>query len=59
MERVDGLLTGDRLASAALLGGPAATHVYRLVLDQLAELSPVVQARPPTAALVELKGALG
>nr|WP_168518557.1 hypothetical protein [Streptomyces sp. S1D4-11]QIZ02348.1 hypothetical protein HEP87_55705 [Streptomyces sp. S1D4-11] len=32
--------------------------VYRQVLEQLAELSPVVQALPPTAALVELKGAL-
>ncbi|MGW3099656.1 DNA polymerase Y family protein [Streptomyces sp. NPDC001102] len=31
---------------------------YRQVLEQLAELSPVVQALPPTAALVELKGAL-
>lgn len=33
-------------------------RLYRLVLEQLAELSPVVQALPPTAALVELKGAL-
>ncbi|KPI14626.1 DNA-directed DNA polymerase [Actinobacteria bacterium OK006] len=32
--------------------------VYRQVLEQLAELSPVVQALPPTAALVELRGAL-
>ncbi|MET7738489.1 hypothetical protein ABZT02_45640 [Streptomyces sp. NPDC005402] len=32
--------------------------VYRQVLEQLSELSPVVQALPPTAALVELKGAL-
>ncbi|MEU2741110.1 hypothetical protein ABZ656_38720 [Streptomyces sp. NPDC007095] len=32
--------------------------VYRQVLEQLAELSPVVQALPPTAALVELKGSL-
>ncbi|MFF7359143.1 hypothetical protein ACFZA1_42155 [Streptomyces filipinensis] len=31
---------------------------YRLVLEQMAELSPIVQALPPTAALVELKGAL-
>ncbi|MGW1363056.1 DNA polymerase Y family protein [Streptomyces chartreusis] len=31
---------------------------YRRVLELLAELSPVVQALPPTAALVELKGAL-
>ncbi|MGW3029172.1 DNA polymerase Y family protein [Streptomyces sp. NPDC001221] len=31
---------------------------YRQVLEQLAELSPVVQALPPTSALVELKGAL-
>jgi DNA polymerase-4 len=38
----------DRLPDAA----------YRQVLEQLAELSPVVQALPPTAALVELKGAL-
>ncbi|MET7439166.1 DNA polymerase Y family protein [Streptomyces sp. NPDC004082] len=33
-------------------------EVYRQVLEQLSELSPVVQALPPTAALVELKGAL-
>ncbi|MEU1601510.1 hypothetical protein ABZ468_54970 [Streptomyces sp. NPDC005708] len=33
-------------------------EVYRQVLGQLAELSPVVQALPPSAALVELKGAL-
>ncbi|MET7456851.1 hypothetical protein ABZT03_34185 [Streptomyces sp. NPDC005574] len=33
-------------------------EAYRQVLDQLADLSPVVQALPPTAALVELKGAL-
>lgn len=33
-------------------------ETYRQVLEQLAELSPVVQAMPPTAALVELKGAL-
>ncbi len=32
--------------------------VYRQVLEQLAELSPIVQALPPSAALVELKGAL-
>lgn len=32
--------------------------MYRRVLEQLAELSPVVQAMPPSAALVELKGAL-
>jgi DNA polymerase-4 len=32
--------------------------VYRQVLEQLAELSPVVQALPPSAALVELKGSL-
>ncbi|RSN54017.1 hypothetical protein DMH12_17165 [Streptomyces sp. WAC 04229] len=32
--------------------------VYRQVLELLAGLSPVVQALPPTAALVELKGAL-
>ncbi|WP_226487618.1 DNA polymerase Y family protein [Streptomyces parvulus] len=32
--------------------------VYRQVLELLADLSPVVQALPPTAALVELKGAL-
>ncbi|MFD8306973.1 hypothetical protein ACFV29_32225 [Streptomyces sp. NPDC059690] len=31
---------------------------YRQVLEQLAELSPVVRALPPGAALVELKGAL-
>ncbi|MEU9167775.1 hypothetical protein AB0D34_08270 [Streptomyces sp. NPDC048420] len=31
---------------------------YRQVLEQMSELSPVVQALPPTAALVELKGAL-
>ncbi|MET8957193.1 hypothetical protein [Streptomyces sp. NPDC004533] len=33
-------------------------ETYRQVLEQLAELSPVVQALPPTVALVELKGAL-
>ncbi|MED7828888.1 DNA polymerase Y family protein, partial [Streptomyces chiangmaiensis] len=33
-------------------------EAYRQVLEQLAELSPVVQALPPSAALVELKGAL-
>src|SRR5437764_493583 len=33
-------------------------EAYRQVLQQLAELSPVVQALPPAAALVELKGAL-
>ncbi|MGA5142775.1 hypothetical protein [Streptomyces azureus] len=32
--------------------------MHRQVLDQLAELSPVVQSLPPSAALVELKGAL-
>ncbi|MEQ6028065.1 hypothetical protein SOM70_36540 [Streptomyces salinarius] len=32
--------------------------VYRQVLELLADLSPVVQALPPSAALVELKGAL-
>ncbi|MFD6550358.1 hypothetical protein [Streptomyces sp. NPDC058398] len=31
---------------------------YRQVLEQMAELSPVVQALPPTAVLAELKGAL-
>ncbi|MFE9687806.1 hypothetical protein [Streptomyces sp. NPDC006285] len=35
---------------------PAET--YWQVLEQCAELSPLVQALPPTAALVELKGAL-
>jgi DNA polymerase-4 len=33
-------------------------EVYRQVLEQLAELSPVVQALARTATLVELKGAL-
>ncbi|WP_435596064.1 DNA polymerase Y family protein [Streptomyces albogriseolus] len=33
-------------------------EIYRQVLEQLAELSPVVQALPPSAALVELRGAL-
>ncbi|MGX1913644.1 DNA polymerase Y family protein [Streptomyces phaeochromogenes] len=32
--------------------------VFRQVLELLTEFSPVVQALPPTAALVELKGAL-
>ncbi|MFE9098143.1 hypothetical protein [Streptomyces sp. NPDC007264] len=32
--------------------------VFRQILEQLTELSPVVQALPPSAALVELKGAL-
>ncbi|MFE9685100.1 hypothetical protein [Streptomyces sp. NPDC006285] len=31
---------------------------FRQVLEELAELSPVVQALPPSAALVELRGAL-
>jgi DNA polymerase-4 len=33
-------------------------EVYRQVLEELAGLSPVVQALPPAAALVELKGAV-
>lgn len=33
-------------------------ETYRQVLEALTELSPVVQALPPSAALVELKGAL-
>ncbi|WP_055712059.1 DNA polymerase Y family protein [Streptomyces torulosus] len=33
-------------------------EVYRQVLEQLADISPVVQALPPSAALVELRGAL-
>ncbi|MEU5193643.1 hypothetical protein AB0G86_06205 [Streptomyces scabiei] len=33
-------------------------EVYRQVLEQLVDLSPIVQALPPSAALVELKGAL-
>ncbi|UFR07644.1 hypothetical protein KBP30_41190 [Streptomyces sp. Go40/10] len=33
-------------------------EIYRRVLEVLAGLSPVVQALPPSAALVELKGAL-
>ncbi|MDX3697736.1 hypothetical protein PV726_47755 [Streptomyces europaeiscabiei] len=33
-------------------------EVYRQVLEQLANLSPIVQALPPSAALVELRGAL-
>ncbi|SED58640.1 DNA polymerase-4 [Streptomyces sp. Ag109_O5-10] len=33
-------------------------ETYRQVLEQLHELSPVVEARPPTAALVDLRGAL-
>ncbi|MFJ5530497.1 hypothetical protein [Streptomyces sp. NPDC093261] len=33
-------------------------EVYRQVLEQLADLSPVVQALPPSAALVELRGVL-
>ncbi|EFF88713.1 conserved hypothetical protein [Streptomyces sp. e14] len=33
-------------------------EAYRQVLGQLDGLSPVVQALPPTAARVELKGAL-
>ncbi|MEU2340105.1 hypothetical protein ABZ770_44280 [Streptomyces sp. NPDC006654] len=31
-------------------------ETYRQVLEQLHELSPVVQALPPTAALVDLRG---
>ncbi|WP_329406008.1 DNA polymerase Y family protein [Streptomyces sp. NBC_00704] len=33
-------------------------ETYRQVVEEMAELSPVVQALPPTAALMELKGAL-
>ncbi|MFF7954074.1 DNA polymerase Y family protein [Streptomyces griseorubiginosus] len=33
-------------------------EVFRQVLEELANLSPVVQALPPTAALVDLRGAL-
>ncbi len=33
-------------------------ETYRQILEQLWELSPVVQALPPTAALVDLRGAL-
>ncbi|MFJ8787383.1 hypothetical protein [Streptomyces sp. NPDC102476] len=33
-------------------------EVFRQVLEELAGLSPVVQALPPTAALVDLRGAL-
>ncbi|MEV7083345.1 hypothetical protein AB0N88_33160 [Streptomyces sp. NPDC093516] len=33
-------------------------EIYRNVLELLADLSPVVQALPPSAALVELRGAL-
>ncbi|WP_406126871.1 hypothetical protein [Streptomyces sp. NBC_00989] len=33
-------------------------ETYRQVLEQMRELSPVVQALPPTAALVDLRGAL-
>jgi hypothetical protein len=33
-------------------------ETYRQVLELLAGLSPIVQALPPSAALVELKGAL-
>ncbi|MFJ9662615.1 hypothetical protein ACIRPR_32225 [Streptomyces griseoflavus] len=58
-------MTG-RAASADVV--PTVMHVrcpdrlpvetYRQVLEELTELSPVVQALPPSAALVELKGAL-
>ncbi|MGC0335027.1 DNA polymerase-4 [Streptomyces sp. SLBN-8D4] len=34
-------------------------ETYRQVLEELAGLSPVVQALPPTAALVDLRGTLG
>ncbi|WP_331724030.1 hypothetical protein [Streptomyces sp. NBC_00005] len=33
-------------------------ELYRQVLEQMGELSPVVQALPPTAALADLRGAL-
>ncbi|MER5602905.1 hypothetical protein [Streptomyces sp. NPDC002265] len=33
-------------------------EMYRQMLEQLAQLSPVVQALPPSAALVELKGSV-
>ncbi|MFF0516821.1 hypothetical protein [Streptomyces sp. NPDC004250] len=38
--------------------GPSSEDVYRQVLELLADMSPVGQALPPTAALVERKGAL-
>lgn len=62
---IDAMTTGDR---GSRRGAACVMHVrcpdrlpeetYRQVLELLAELSPVVQALPPTAALVELKGAL-
>ena len=58
----------DKSVDAEAGGVPTVMHVrcpdrlredvYRQVLELLADLSPVVQALPPTAALVELKGAL-
>ncbi|WP_306192106.1 MULTISPECIES: hypothetical protein [unclassified Streptomyces] len=55
-------------AAAPGRGEPTVMHVrcpdhlpeelYRQVLEQLADLSPVVRALPPAAALVELRGAL-
>ncbi|MDQ0710772.1 hypothetical protein QFZ55_000224 [Streptomyces luteogriseus] len=53
-------------AQEAARAKPTVTHVrcpdrlgeetYRQVLELLAGLSPIVQALPPSAALVELKG---
>ncbi|MFJ9038559.1 hypothetical protein ACIRF8_18450 [Streptomyces sp. NPDC102406] len=50
----------DEVASVMHVRVPAglAEPAYRDVLELLAEISPVVQALPPGAALVELRGAL-
>ncbi|MGI5413896.1 DNA polymerase Y family protein [Streptomyces chartreusis] len=52
--------TARRVSTVMHVRGPdrLGQETYRQVLELLAELSPVVQALPPTAALVELKGAL-
>ncbi|GAA5021617.1 DNA polymerase Y family protein [Streptomyces siamensis] len=52
--------TEDRQGVVMHVRGPdrLSEDTYRQVLELLAELSPVVQALPPTAALVDLHGAL-
>ncbi|MEU9959826.1 hypothetical protein [Streptomyces sp. NPDC050982] len=54
-------VSGDRRVSSVMhvrCPDRLPEEVFRQVLELLAEFSPVVQALPPSAALVELKGAL-
>lgn len=54
MTRTDDVASVMHVRVPAGLPEPA----YREVLELLAEISPVVQALPPGAAVVELRGAL-